>query len=78
MRSNKLKEIESFNSIVSSFKLLNNKERYVLIMRYGLLYGNMLTLDSVGKQLGITRERVRQIEHNAFNKINKQCQNLKE
>lgn len=78
MRSNKLKNIESFNNIVLSFQLLNNKERYVLIMRYGLLNGNMLTLDSVGKQLGITRERVRQIEDNAFNKINKQCQNLKE
>ena len=44
-------------------------ERSVLEMRYGLNRQNARTLDSIGKQFGITRERVRQIENQAIRKL---------
>jgi RNA polymerase nonessential primary-like sigma factor len=44
-------------------------ERSVLEMRYGLNRQSARTLDSIGKQFGITRERVRQIENQAIRKL---------
>jgi RNA polymerase nonessential primary-like sigma factor len=44
-------------------------ERNVLRMRYGLSSETPRTLDSIGKQFGITRERVRQIEKQAIVKL---------
>jgi RNA polymerase nonessential primary-like sigma factor len=44
-------------------------ERNVLAMRYGLDSREPRTLDSIGKQFGITRERVRQIEKQAIGKL---------
>lgn len=44
-------------------------ERSVLEMRYGLNSKSPRTLDSIGKQFGITRERVRQIETQAIRRI---------
>jgi DNA-directed RNA polymerase sigma subunit (sigma70/sigma32) len=38
-------------------------------MRYGLNRQNPRTLDSIGRQFGITRERVRQIENQAIRKL---------
>jgi len=48
---------------------LPDTERNVLRMRYGLSSENPRTLDSIGKQFGITRERVRQIEKQAIGKL---------
>ena len=48
---------------------LPTTERSVLEMRYGLNRQNARTLDSIGKQFGITRERVRQIENQAIRKL---------
>ncbi len=44
-------------------------ERTVIELRYGLNHENPRTLDSIGRQFGITRERVRQIERNAINRM---------
>lgn len=44
-------------------------ERSVIEMRYGLNRTSPRTLDSIGKQFGITRERVRQIENQAIRKL---------
>jgi RNA polymerase primary sigma factor len=41
---------------------LNPKERKILEMRYGLLDGIQHTLERVGEEFGVTRERIRQIE----------------
>jgi len=44
-------------------------ERNVLEMRYGLKGEDPMTLDRIGKKLGITRERVRQIENQAIKRL---------
>ena len=48
---------------------LSERERTVLIERYGLDDGEEKTLEQVGLKLGITRERIRQIEARAFRKL---------
>lgn len=48
---------------------LNPKERRVISLRYGLEDGIMHTLEEIGKIYGITRERVRQIEIQALEKL---------
>lgn len=48
---------------------LSPKERRVISLRYGLEDGVMHTLEEIGKLYGITRERVRQIEIKALEKL---------
>lgn len=48
---------------------LPQKERKILEMRHGLVDGITHTLEEVGKEFGVTRERIRQIEAKAHEKI---------
>lgn len=48
---------------------LNPNEYFVLCMRYGLGSQNETTFDSIGSLLNVTRERVRQIQFNAYRKL---------
>jgi len=48
---------------------LSERERKVLEMRFGLLDGQTYTLEEVGSALGVTRERIRQIEAKALRKL---------
>jgi len=48
---------------------LSQREAMVIAMRFGLAGNTDHTLEDVGKQLGVTRERVRQIEAKALNKL---------
>ncbi|MBT8249974.1 MAG: sigma-70 family RNA polymerase sigma factor, partial [Acidimicrobiia bacterium] len=48
---------------------LNERERQVLIMRFGLEDGKVKTLEEVGNAFGVTRERVRQLETKALLKL---------
>ncbi len=48
---------------------LSLKERKILEMRHGLVDGITHTLEEVGKEFGVTRERIRQIEAKAHDKI---------
>jgi len=48
---------------------LSISERRVIEMRFGLVDGEPRTLDAIGREFGITRERVRQIETQALNKL---------
>ncbi len=53
---------------------LSQKERDVLILRYGLdSSGARKTLDEIGTQYGVSRERIRQIENRAISKLKKLC-----
>ena len=48
---------------------LNPRERRVICLSYGLDGDKAFTLEYIGKQLGVTRERVRQIQKKAFNTL---------
>ncbi len=48
---------------------LHDKERKVIILRFGLDGGEAETLEEIGQSLGLTRERVRQIETAALVKL---------
>jgi RNA polymerase primary sigma factor len=48
---------------------LSPKERRILEMRYGLTDGVQHTLEEVGKEFGVTRERIRQIEAKVHEKL---------
>ena len=48
---------------------LTERERKVLELRFGLVDGYTRTLEEVGKQFQVTRERIRQIEAKALRKM---------
>ncbi len=48
---------------------LPDREAHILRLRYGLEDGEMHTLEEVGKAIGVTRERVRQLEAQALNRL---------
>ncbi len=48
---------------------LTDRERRIIDMRYGLLDGRRRTLEEVGQDLGMTRERARQIESEALRRL---------
>ncbi len=57
---------EQMNEILSG---LSERERKVLEMRFGLKDGTARTLEEVGQEFGVTRERIRQIEAKALRKL---------
>ncbi len=54
------------------FNPLAPRQKEVLERRFGLSTGQRETLDSIGQNLGLTRERIRQIENEAFSKLEKE------
>ena len=48
---------------------LTNREKSVIVMRYGIYGGEPKTLEEVGVAFGVTRERIRQIESKAIKKL---------
>ena len=48
---------------------LNERERQVIVLRFGLEDGHPRTLEEVGKEFKVTRERIRQIEAKALRKL---------
>lgn len=65
-----------FHDIRKMLNQLSQKERDVLILRYGLdNSGTKKTLDEIGTQYGVSRERIRQIENRAISKLKKLCKN---
>ncbi len=51
------------------FESLPPREVYILKLRYGLLDGKVYTLREVGDKMGVTRERVRQVEAQALRRL---------
>ena len=61
---------KDYSKITSDFlKVLPDKQREIVSRRFGLKLGKRETLEAIGKDLNITRERVRQIESDAFSKL---------
>ena len=56
---------------------LRERERDVILQRYGFDDGRPKTLEEVGTKMGVTRERVRQIESKALRKLSIQCEKKK-
>jgi RNA polymerase primary sigma factor len=48
---------------------LTEREKQVIALRYGLTGGDPMTLEQIGKTLDLTRERVRQLELHALNRL---------
>jgi RNA polymerase primary sigma factor len=61
-------------------KTLKDRERKIIQLRYGIHDGNPRTLEEVGREFNLTRERIRQIEYSVLNKLrnSKNCKLLKE
>jgi RNA polymerase primary sigma factor len=62
-------EIEA-STIQRFLDQIDEREAKILRLRYGLNDGEPKTLKEIGEEIGLTRERVRQIEHEALAKLN--------
>jgi RNA polymerase nonessential primary-like sigma factor len=66
---NQLQSDNMHNSIVHWLDILNAKQKEVLARRFGLLGYESATLEEVGVEIGLTRERVRQIQVEALKRL---------
>jgi RNA polymerase primary sigma factor len=57
---------EQIDEVLSS---LTHREQRVLVLRFGLEDGRSRTLEEVGQEFNVTRERIRQIEAKALRKL---------
>jgi len=67
-------ELESFFNKERTEDLLNmmsERERKILNMRFGLIDGNTHTLAEIAKKMGVSRERIRQVEAATLKKLRK-------
>jgi RNA polymerase primary sigma factor len=56
-------------ALMTALHALPDRERQVLVLRYGLVDEEPRTLEEIGKRLGLTRERVRQIELESLRRL---------
>lgn len=63
--------ITNRREVIASYlqKYLSPRERKVIILRFGLESGRPMKLEEIGREYGITRERIRQIEAKALRKL---------
>jgi RNA polymerase primary sigma factor len=57
------------SQIGDALSKLTERERKIIVLRFGLEDGRFRTLEEVGREFGITRERIRQIEAKALRKL---------
>lgn len=63
-------QAEFFKTRTFILDVLNEREVKVLKLRYGIDNGQCLTQEKISEQMGVSRERVRQIEQRAYEKLN--------
>ena len=66
-----IKHLLDKEKVENLLELMTEREREVLDMRFGLADGKTYTLAEVAKKLGVSRERIRQIEEEALKKLRK-------
>jgi RNA polymerase primary sigma factor len=62
-------DVERTAIIESMLAELTQREREILVMRFGLDEDEEMTLENIGQRFGLTRERVRQIQEKALTKL---------
>jgi RNA polymerase primary sigma factor len=60
----------ALQNIGRTFKILDERERQILLLRNGLEDGLPKTLEEIATMQGVSKERIRQIESKALEKIN--------
>lgn len=66
---------QSIHQLVAA---LPNQQREVLLLRYGLIDGKGHTLASIGRRMGVSRERIRQIEQQAIKSLQKHRESMQD
>ena len=76
----RIEKIDFKKDIHSALDLLNNRERFIILNRFGLDNRKTKTLEELGNILGFSKERIRQIEMESLKKLRKseETQYLKE
>ncbi|MCM0083764.1 sigma-70 family RNA polymerase sigma factor [Geomonas sp. Red32] len=64
-----LEDLDRYDLVARCFETLSEGEKKILTMRFGLDDGEPQTLDNIGRNFGVTRERIRQIESKALEKL---------
>lgn len=65
----RIAEVDTQNAMAQVLRELNPKEERVIRMRFGIGVDKECTLEDIGQVLGVTRERIRQIEYKALEKL---------
>jgi RNA polymerase primary sigma factor len=66
-----LENVNRYEMISKHFDVLSESEQKILTLRFGLDDNEPQTLDTIGHQFGVTRERIRQIEAKSLEKLRK-------
>jgi RNA polymerase primary sigma factor len=66
-----IEDLDRFAHVMEWMEDLNENEREILAMRFGLDDREPQTLDTIGQKFGVTRERIRQIEAKSLTKLRK-------
>ena len=61
--------IQRYEEVKAWMQTLSDREQRVITLRFGLDGEDEQTLEAIGRELNLTRERVRQIEHEALGKL---------
>lgn len=64
-----IEDLDKFGHVARWLETLNDNEREILSLRFGLDDREPQTLDTIGRKFGVTRERIRQIEAKSLEKL---------
>ncbi|GAB4304815.1 MAG: sigma-70 family RNA polymerase sigma factor [Desulfuromonadia bacterium] len=71
-----VEDLDKYQHVLRLFERLDEKEKTILIRRFGLDDTDPQTLDSIGVGFDVTRERIRQIESKTIQKLKDDVKNL--